>query len=152
MQLHKLACSYMSLHAVPFFVWAAHKNFAVLVKTRWHFNCNILHFSDENRKEDVLVSPDNVAETQESRGSFISEQASIIQEPNTGGASSSSSSSKSKGTLKVHFRFRPVKVQVHYCIILYQSIPKLFLFNSTNLDQCFLFKKLDLRYYNVQLC
>ena len=31
MQLHKLACSYMSLHAVPFFVWAAHKNFAVLV-------------------------------------------------------------------------------------------------------------------------
>ena len=40
MQLHKLACSYISLHAVswacilhavPFFVWAAHKNFAVLV-------------------------------------------------------------------------------------------------------------------------
>ena len=70
MQLHKLALSYMSLHAVhelacsslkfhdvqwanmnsmclhavPFFVWAAHKNFAVLVKpqrslklnTWWH--------------------------------------------------------------------------------------------------------------------
>ena len=33
MQLHKLACSYMSLHTVPFFVWAAHKNFAVLVST-----------------------------------------------------------------------------------------------------------------------
>ena len=31
MQLHELACSYKSLHAVPFFVWAAHKNFAVLV-------------------------------------------------------------------------------------------------------------------------
>ena len=33
MQLHKLPCSYISLHAGPwaFFVWAAHKNFAVLV-------------------------------------------------------------------------------------------------------------------------
>ena len=31
MQLHELACSSLSLHAVPFFVWAAHKNFAVLV-------------------------------------------------------------------------------------------------------------------------
>ena len=39
MELHKLASSYisllswssMSLHAVPLFVWAAHKNFAVLV-------------------------------------------------------------------------------------------------------------------------
>ena len=33
MLLHKLACSYISLHTVPFFVWAAHKNFAVLVST-----------------------------------------------------------------------------------------------------------------------
>ena len=36
MSLHavpfELACSYMSLHVVPFFVWAAHKNFAVLVQ------------------------------------------------------------------------------------------------------------------------
>ena len=44
MQLHELACSYMNLHAVTWacmqlhelacssFVWAAHKNFAVLVK------------------------------------------------------------------------------------------------------------------------
>ena len=31
MQFLELACSSMSLHAVPFFVWAAHKNFAVLV-------------------------------------------------------------------------------------------------------------------------
>ena len=33
MQLHMLPCSYISLHAGPwaFFVWAAHKNFAVLV-------------------------------------------------------------------------------------------------------------------------
>ena len=31
MQLHDLACSSLSLHAVPFVVWAAHKNFAVLV-------------------------------------------------------------------------------------------------------------------------
>ena len=31
MQLHKLTCSSLSLHAVPFFVSAAHKNFAVLV-------------------------------------------------------------------------------------------------------------------------
>ena len=31
MQFPELACSFMSLHAVPFFVWAAHKNFAVLV-------------------------------------------------------------------------------------------------------------------------
>ena len=31
MQLHELACSYTSLHAVHFFVWAAHKNFAMLV-------------------------------------------------------------------------------------------------------------------------
>ena len=29
--LHELACSSMSLYAVPFFVWAAHKNFEVLV-------------------------------------------------------------------------------------------------------------------------
>ena len=29
MQFHEIAC--MSLYAVPFFVWAAHKNFAVLV-------------------------------------------------------------------------------------------------------------------------
>ena len=34
-QLHELACSYMSLNAVPFFVWAAHKNFAVLVLNGW---------------------------------------------------------------------------------------------------------------------
>ena len=33
MKFHELACSFLSLHAVPFFVWAAHKNFAVLV--RW---------------------------------------------------------------------------------------------------------------------
>ena len=31
MQLHKLACRSMSLHAVTCFVWAAHKNFAELV-------------------------------------------------------------------------------------------------------------------------
>ena len=31
MKFHELACSFMSLYAVPFFVWAAHKNFAVLV-------------------------------------------------------------------------------------------------------------------------
>ncbi len=31
MQFHELACSSMSLYAVPFFVWGAHKNFAVLV-------------------------------------------------------------------------------------------------------------------------
>ena len=30
-QLLKLVCNYISLHAVPFIVWAAHKNFAVLV-------------------------------------------------------------------------------------------------------------------------
>ena len=30
-ELHEHACSSLSLHAVPFFVWAAHKNFAVLV-------------------------------------------------------------------------------------------------------------------------
>ena len=36
MQFPELACSYMSLHAVPFFVWAAHKNFAVLVS--WEFD------------------------------------------------------------------------------------------------------------------
>ena len=36
MQLHKLACSYISIHAIPF-VWAAHKNFAVLVlKIFWN--------------------------------------------------------------------------------------------------------------------
>ena len=34
MQLQELACSYKSLHAVPFFVWEAHKNFAVLVKCK----------------------------------------------------------------------------------------------------------------------
>ena len=33
MQFHELAC--MSLYAVPFFVWAAHKNFAVLVCFAW---------------------------------------------------------------------------------------------------------------------
>ena len=31
MKFHELVCSFMSLHAVPFFVWAAHKNFIVLV-------------------------------------------------------------------------------------------------------------------------
>ena len=31
MKYQELACSFMSLYAVPFFVWAAHKNFAVLV-------------------------------------------------------------------------------------------------------------------------
>ena len=31
MQLHELACSSLSWHAFPSFVWAAHKNFAVLV-------------------------------------------------------------------------------------------------------------------------
>ena len=31
MKFHELACSFLSLHAVPFLVWAAHKNFAVLV-------------------------------------------------------------------------------------------------------------------------
>ena len=31
MKYHELACSSMSLYAVPLFVWAAHKNFAVLV-------------------------------------------------------------------------------------------------------------------------
>ena len=36
MQFNELACSYMSLHAVPFFVWAAHKNFAVLVLVDSH--------------------------------------------------------------------------------------------------------------------
>ena len=53
MQFHELACSYMSLHAVPlawmqsFFVWAAHKNFAVLVFSRaiWGglTRCLLLH-------------------------------------------------------------------------------------------------------------
>ena len=36
MQLHELACSSMSLYAVPFLVWAAHKNFALLV-SKWQF-------------------------------------------------------------------------------------------------------------------
>ena len=36
MQPHKLACNYISLHAVPFFVWAAHENFAVLVLSPRH--------------------------------------------------------------------------------------------------------------------
>ena len=31
MKFHELACSFMSLYAVSFFVWAAHKNFEVLV-------------------------------------------------------------------------------------------------------------------------
>ena len=31
MKYQELACSFMSLYAVSFFVWAAHKNFAVLV-------------------------------------------------------------------------------------------------------------------------
>ena len=31
LQLHMLACRSMSLHAVSFYVWAAHKNFAVLL-------------------------------------------------------------------------------------------------------------------------
>ena len=31
MKFYELTCSYMSLYAVPFFVWVAHKNFAVLV-------------------------------------------------------------------------------------------------------------------------
>ena len=31
MKFHECACSFMSLYAVTFFVWAAHKNFAVLV-------------------------------------------------------------------------------------------------------------------------
>ena len=35
MQFHELACSFKSLYAVPFFVWAAHKNFAVLVCFAW---------------------------------------------------------------------------------------------------------------------
>ena len=33
MKFNELACSFMSLYAVPYVVWAAHKNFAVLV---WH--------------------------------------------------------------------------------------------------------------------
>ena len=32
MQFHELACSFMTLYAVAVFVWAAHKNFAVLVR------------------------------------------------------------------------------------------------------------------------
>ena len=39
MKFYKLAYSSMSLYAVPFFVWAAHKNFAVLVLTEWML-CN----------------------------------------------------------------------------------------------------------------
>ncbi len=31
MKFQELVCNFMSLYAVPFFVWAAHKNFAVLV-------------------------------------------------------------------------------------------------------------------------
>ena len=31
MKVNELACSFISLCAVPFFVWADHKNFAVLV-------------------------------------------------------------------------------------------------------------------------
>ena len=38
-KVHELAHSSMSLYAVPFFVWAAHKNFAVLVLTEWML-CN----------------------------------------------------------------------------------------------------------------
>ena len=36
MKFHELACSSMSLYAVPFLVWAAHKNFALLV-SKWQF-------------------------------------------------------------------------------------------------------------------
>ena len=36
MQLHELSCSSLSLHAVTFIVWAAHKNFAVLVELNLH--------------------------------------------------------------------------------------------------------------------
>ena len=32
MHLHELSCGFMSLYAVPFFVFSAHKNFTVLVK------------------------------------------------------------------------------------------------------------------------
>ena len=46
MQLHKLAYSYMSLHAVLFFVWAAHKNFAVLV---------LLHPVESSNEEEVTI-------------------------------------------------------------------------------------------------
>ena len=58
MQIHELACSYinlhavislnacpsMSLHAVPFFVWAAHKNFVVLVEICIIHQSLVLHF------------------------------------------------------------------------------------------------------------
>ena len=37
MKFNELTWSWMSLHAVPFFVWAAHKNFAVLVDYHMYF-------------------------------------------------------------------------------------------------------------------
>ena len=38
MQFHELACSFMTLYAVAVFVWAAHKNFAVLVFLNTHIS------------------------------------------------------------------------------------------------------------------
>ena len=55
MQLLKLAGSYISLHAVPFFVWEAHKNFAVLVLIHGHVDiCFSFHFVTI-RSEDVAL-------------------------------------------------------------------------------------------------
>ena len=59
MQLHKVACSYISLHAVLFFVWAAHKNFAVLVMIITGYQVNVhnrICYNSEKRTSSLLVS------------------------------------------------------------------------------------------------
>ena len=66
MQLHKLACSFLSLHAIPLFVWAAHKNFAVLVvseitKRYWIRSSSVvnglLEGSDRSQPLPVILIP-----------------------------------------------------------------------------------------------
>ena len=58
MKFHELACRFMSLNAVPFFVWAAHKNFAVLVglqkQNKINFFWDTLYYSYTNCLKDEL--------------------------------------------------------------------------------------------------
>ena len=56
MKVHVLACSSLSLHAVSSFVWAAHKNFAVLVLYLSHLE---MSFSSRYGRDMYLQSKIN---------------------------------------------------------------------------------------------
>ena len=55
MKFHELACSYMSLYADPFFVWAAHKKFAVLVPLDMQIQTNLLLKLPQNGENGDLM-------------------------------------------------------------------------------------------------